>query len=595
MNVLGTLSIRAKWITALVTAIVLTGGLIGMTTYTNWANSAKEDAIQLSLQSLAGKQNYMDAYLSERIRTIQTIWFNENVQDFIASPDSLNALAKNAVSDLMSHELYTKSDLIAIMLYDADSKTTIYSAFNKVLDRTKPLQFPFTFPDDTLPKMIPPHAQNYFINGEQVFSIVQGVTLAGRKNPHCYIIMDIAVQAVQNLMNDPASVHSGYYFIVDGNGQYFYHPDGVSNGQTFVDRGTVQQEPKQRGYRIISQGRDKSLLTYVRSGAADLTYYASIPYDTLLANVARNGNFTLLIIVVAIVLSSLIASYVSYRMTKPLIDLKQMMAKVETGDFSVQLPTELRDEVGYLTLSFNRMVSKLDLLTREVYLSKISETEAALQQLQAQINPHFLYNTLDSIHSIATVEGIPAIAKIASSLSALFRYSISSGERLSPIREEIQYVKVYLDIQRLRFQDRMEAFVFVEPELEEAKLLKFIIQPIVENAFHHGLEPKTSPGRVWITVKREGESGLIRVFDDGVGMTEEQLAQLHSMFAEIDADIQGFRFEGGNFGLINVHRRLRLNYGERYSVKLDSELGQGTSVEIRLQGLAMTQADVNIQ
>lgn len=563
--------------------IIMTGGLIGITTYFNWAKSAEEDAIELTQQSLTSKKNYMDAYLNERIRILKTIWFNTNVQSFITSSENLDPLIKNEISNILSYELYTKEDVSAVLLHDAEQYITLYAAStNKVLNRTEEIHFPFPLPENTIPTLLPPHDQTYIYNGDTVFSIVQGITIGGKKNPHHYIIMDLKLEVLHNLV-DGFTAKNGTFFIVNDTGNYVYHPDNKWIGETFSGYTGPNGQQEKKGRKIINNDQGKQLLTYVKGDVSGWTYYASIPYAKLMENVTRNKNFTFLIIAISILMAILMASFVSYRITKPLIQLKRMMTKVGRGNFTVALPMGLKDEIGFLSVSFNSMVAKLEQMTREVYLSKISETEAALKQLQAQINPHFLYNTLDSMHAMATVEGIKPIAKITESLSKLFRYSISKGSRVSTISEEIKYVKVYLEIQRIRFENRFQVFLFIDPELESLPILKFIIQPIVENAFHHGLEPKAANGSLWITVKKEAEFCAIRVTDDGVGMRPSQVNKFREMFAEFDKDLHDFELKGSHIGLMNVHRRLRLYYDDAYQLHIQSDLRKGTSVEIRIK------------
>jgi two-component system sensor histidine kinase YesM len=567
------LSIRYKLLVVFVLLITMTGGLIGVSTFINWERSAEQDAILLSQQVLYSKRNYMESYLDERIRSTLQIWFQKDVQAFIQSGPDPDPLLINQVSHVLENEMHLKQDLAAIFLYPEDGRV-VYQSSENTLKYSKDISSLLPKTNSTRPIVLPPHIQDYFIQGQQVISIIRGVTAGGQQIPHHYMMLDIHMDIFRKLV-DAALWNKGFVFIVDGEGKFVYHPNSNNIGHSFP---LHNDERIKQAYFFDNYEGKKMLFTPLKGDVSGWTYYGAVPEENLRSDIIKNRNLTLGMMSLLIVVATVAAFFTASRITRPLIELKHMMSKVEKGNFAVSLPIRSNDEIGFLTSSFNRMTARLEEMTREVYLSRINETEAALKRLQAQINPHFLYNTLEAIHALATLEGIKPIQKIVRSLSTLFRYNISQEERLVTVNEEIKYLKVYLDIQQVRFQDKFQMNITVDPAAETIQVLKFILQPLVENAFTHGLEPKSGQGECWISVMDEGASVLIRIYDNGVGMSPRQLEMVQKALSDSESAMG--RYQGRSIGLVNVHQRLKLHYGDMYTMKVESKPNEGTLIEI---------------
>jgi two-component system sensor histidine kinase YesM len=235
------------------------------------------------------------------------------------------------------------------------------------------------------------------------------------------------------------------------------------------------------------------------------------------------------------------------------------------------------DEITELGMSFNIMIGKI----KELLDSKIKEQEnlkkAELRALQAQINPHFLYNTLDTIIWMAESKKTDQVVKIVSALSNFFRISLSKGMDWITIGEEVERIKSYLTIQKMRYRDILDFKIEVEKDVAENTILKLILQPLVENALYHGIKNKRQGGTINIRARRMGDNEvLLEVEDDGIGFTPEKLAQLR---AELEDDSGDFKMESG-FGIGNVNNRIRLYYGRSYGVSIRSEYNTGTCVTL---------------
>jgi two-component system sensor histidine kinase YesM len=223
------------------------------------------------------------------------------------------------------------------------------------------------------------------------------------------------------------------------------------------------------------------------------------------------------------------------------------------------------------------MVEEIENLIQMVYEEQRAKREAELKILQAQIKPHFLYNTLDTIQWMAQERNAPDIAQITVALTHLFRIGLSKGNEIIPLSEELKHVESYLIIQLARYEDKLSYHIDLPEALKSQHVLKLILQPLVENAIYHGIKPKRGPGTIDIQVHRNEQRLYIRVSDDGVGISAERLAELREMLQRTEN-----RPAEAGFGLYNVHERIVLTYGEPYGLFVDSKDHQGTVIEVCL-------------
>jgi two-component system sensor histidine kinase YesM len=264
------------------------------------------------------------------------------------------------------------------------------------------------------------------------------------------------------------------------------------------------------------------------------------------------------------------------RITRPISQLSRAMRRIQDGDFSVRVEERGTREIVTLARSFNTMGAEIDALVRKVALEEREALRAELLALRLQINPHFLYNTLEVMRGIAYAHDAPEAAEIASSLSALLRYSTAMDGDTVPVHEELESLRHYLKIQKHRFGERFATRIRIEPEAADAPVPRFILQPLVENAFHHAIEKSTR--RLLLRVHIYAKEGdlFVEVQDNGQGMSEEELAELRQSLE------RGMESQNTGIGLLNVHNRIRLSFGEGYGASITSAPEQGTQVVLRL-------------
>jgi two-component system sensor histidine kinase YesM len=268
---------------------------------------------------------------------------------------------------------------------------------------------------------------------------------------------------------------------------------------------------------------------------------------------------------------------ISESIYRPIKKLHDVTNTITRNDLRALITRDNVDEITELGLSFNIMVGRI----RELLDSKLKEQDnlkkAELRALQAQINPHFLYNTLDTIIWMAESKKTDDVVELVSELSNFFRISLSKGRDWITIGEEIQRTRSYLTIQRMRYRDTMDFNIQVDADVEDCTVLTLILQPLVENALYHGVKHKRQRGTIVVRAQpRNTDEVLLEVEDDGIGIPAEQLAQIN---ADLDADLDAIHVESG-FGLANVNRRIKLYYGKQYGLSLKSTYGVGTCVAI---------------
>ena len=253
------------------------------------------------------------------------------------------------------------------------------------------------------------------------------------------------------------------------------------------------------------------------------------------------------------------------------------MQQVQNGNFDIRNDYHSKDEVGILSDNFNAMIENTNELIQTIYQKELLKQEAELRFLKFQINPHFLYNTLETINWISRIHGVPEAGKIAKALGDLMREGLRDDDFV-PIKDEIRNIENYLLIQQYRYGEKIKVTINIDPNITEVRTPKFILQPIIENALVHGLDSKIDGGNIRIFGGYDGEDILLTVEDDGVGMPEEVRRNL------LNENLRKANDNGKHthIGILNVHKRIRLYFGSNYGLSIHSEEGVGTVVTIRI-------------
>lgn len=338
----------------------------------------------------------------------------------------------------------------------------------------------------------------------------------------------------------------------------------------------IYNVPPETGYQVENEQEEAQLVMHMRMDKVGWVITIKLPMSAVLAPIAPYHGMMLTVLSVSL----LIFFFLLYISVSGLVErLDELLETIETvryGALNERFPVRYRDEVSRIGGAFNRMLDDIQHLRLDIAEQNLKQREAEMQALQSQINPHFLYNTLESIRMLALEDDSGEVAQQIKTLSDSFRYTISPGGLKTQVRigQELNHVYDYLTIQSFRFVDRYDVQVNVDEDILEYWTIKLILQPIVENAFIHGVHDMRRGGQIVLTGKRVGDLIRFTVADNGIGMQPEKLAQLRQLLAASPHEPQN----GGSIGIVNVSERLVLAFGEEFALKIDSQPHEGTTV-----------------
>ncbi|MED4203694.1 sensor histidine kinase [Neobacillus mesonae] len=324
---------------------------------------------------------------------------------------------------------------------------------------------------------------------------------------------------------------------------------------------------------------EKVYLNYVTSKYSGWKVIQYIDVADITKDSAVVGRIILVVAAASAIFATLVMFFISNRVSKPIIQLSRRIQLVGEGFFSGDLESSRRDEIGTLIRGFNRMVTDLKHYIERVATAKAKQNEAQFIALQSQINPHFLANTLESIQMKAVLNDQREIGEMIGALGHLFRIHIRTDRELVPLKSELEYIRLYFRLQKMRYEDRIDYVEQVEEGCEQLQVVRFMLQPIVENSLKYGLDNLMVKGVVTIKAYLSKDALFIEVTDNGAGMDSDRLRELQ---ARLEVKEDGQTLGGQNIGIQNVHDRIRLHFGAEYGLHIESAPTKGTTVTIRL-------------
>lgn len=354
-------------------------------------------------------------------------------------------------------------------------------------------------------------------------------------------------------------------FIIDENGkeifEYSVFDDDNSSMELTYDEYLIQKNTSLRNkYSIVECSSDTETWTVV------LYKPVILIYNNINSMLYRSIMIIGLVIVICFFISSLLAKH----MVSDLEKLRENMEQVENGNMKIIVQSSSKDEVGTLVRGFGKMINQINSLIEDVYKSRIIQKDYEMKALQAQINPHFLYNSLSLINWMAIEADQKEISTITLSLSSFYRTALNKGKNILYVRDEILNMKSYLDIQLMMHDYEFDTVMDIDDSILEYKILNLILQPLVENAIDHGIDLKTNGrGKITIIGKKEYNKVLLIVEDNGVGMEQDKIDTILTNKSK-------------GYGVRNVNERIKLYYGEEYSLFVESQIGKGTKITVKI-------------
>lgn len=395
------------------------------------------------------------------------------------------------------------------------------------------------------------------------------------------------ISSLNEVFGEQMKIGDIRYFLLNDERHIIAGPDGIRIGQQADNQILTAASDPGRQWKDKFDGSDV-LISGISVEGREWSIVGVVPIDELMYGVLQIRYSTILIWLACILLIIVIYGLFLKKLSRSVGHLLSIMKSVQLGDFQIRAKPLQNRELNLLSLGFNRMMDRIVELTgenytyqQELYEVEISNRQAKLKALQSQINPHFLYNTLEIMRSIGVYHDIKEIQEIATSLAYMFKYSIKEGN-LVRVSEEMETVMRYLSIQRVRFMDKIEADIHIERTIHDAVMLKFLFQPIVENAIFHGLEQKTGKGYIRIHAVQSEEVMTFTIEDNGIGMEETALQRIRESFESSEPAGLQQPMESRGMGLVNIHHRIRLFYGNEYGLAIESKPDIGTRVTIKI-------------
>ena len=563
--------------------VIVTGVSMKFTNTSIFENSSEytHTIIQQMNQNIDSYIDYMEniAYL---------ISSNEDVQDYLFD-EKIDNEGRYRILNQLQTILDSRSDIRNVGIISKNGRMLINDgskSVNQDLDLNTQEWYATALEKPNGPILTSSHVQ-HIISGERpwVITLSRGIrdrSGSGEKEGVFFIddgvvFLDLNYSAISELCAQSSMGDKGYVFILDQDGNIVYHPQQQQLYNELQTENISLIMDTDEDTVLTGTGNDGKLYSISRSEKTGWTVVDCTNVKELLSKSRQAQSVYVLTAIILVIVALLFSRFMARSITLPIQKLRDSMKKVQEGDFSVSdVVVDSKNEIGSLTKSFDVMTHRIHELMEQNVHEQEEKRKSELKALQSQINPHFLYNTLDSIIWMAEGKKNEEVVLMTASLARLLRQSISNEDEVVPIANEVEYARGYLTIQKMRYKDKLEFQIEVDSSILYIPLIKLVLQPIIENAIYHGLKYKESKGLLIVKGFMKDGNAVLQVIDDGVGMDEETLAHIY--------DKHKVNYHSNGVGVYNVQKRLKLYYGEDYGITYTSELGKGTTATITIPG-----------
>lgn len=391
-----------------------------------------------------------------------------------------------------------------------------------------------------------------------------------------FVRIDILEKNLSDILKKASSTKNSVTYIQNSKNEIISSSSEKINNNWILDSSDLENYSKNgMYYGTRDLGKEHVILACQELPNSDWTLVSITPFSEITAVGKELQNQMLLMFLLISTAAYILAYVISSSITKNISLLLKNIRLLKKGDFNIEITTKSNDEIGELIENFNSMSARLKFLVDEQYRIGLEAKNAELLALQAQINPHFLYNTLDMINWSAINNNVPEISDTVQTLSRFYKLSLSKGSNIIPIRNEIEHVKMYMEIQNMRFENIFDFQVHIDEEVYQYTTIKIILQPIVENSVLHGILQKDDrSGLILITGHVSEGVIILKVQDNGIGIKPEKLKTILTHKSNTNGT--------HGYGIRNINERIKLFYGEQYGLEYNSVPGKGTTVIIRI-------------
>lgn len=521
---------------------------------------------------------YLDSYLRSMMRVSDTMYYR-----VIKNAD----LAEDSIGAGMNLLYETNRDtVVSIAVFSQNGGLVSATPLSNLKRQARPEQQEwFTAAAEKIENLhfSTPHVQNLFEDPDYLYRWVVSLsrqvelTRAGAIESGV-LLVDMNFGGIEQICKNVDLGESGYLYLIDGDGEIIYHPRQQLIYASLLRENNRAAAGYEDGIHREKFGGETRQVTVKTVGYTGWKLVGVVPAESLASNHIQLRLFGIFVVLFFIFFLVFVNLGVSERIAVPIKALEQSVKELEAGSETVDIAIGGPYEVQHLGNSIRSMVSTMRQLMDDIIRQEESKRKSELDVLQSQINPHFLYNTLDSIVWMIENNRYDDAIVMVTSLARLFRISLSRGRTLITVGEELEHARHYMTIQKMRFKNKFTSEIRADGEALGCETVKLVVQPIVENAIYHGMEYADGDGEILVWAHIEGEDLYIDVTDNGPGMRQEQVDRLLREDGGPAAPSRG----GSGIGLRNVHQRIQLTYGKPYGLEIESEPDEGTTIRIHL-------------
>ena len=566
------------------TAVAVTGILLmGFSLIWRFGSSNQQLVAENSQRVLAQANLNLDSYLRRMMRISDAVYYGVVKNIDLAEGNLTGAL------NLLYEE--NRDDLVSIAAFDSSGELVASVPLSTLKEGSAPedsLWFRAALGNMENLHFSTPHVQNLFRDPDNPYRWVvslsrhiqltrDGVTENG------VLLVDMSFAGIEQVCRDVELANGGYMYLIDGDGEIIYHPRQQLIYAGLLEENNLQAASYSDGNHLERFQGEQRHITVKTVGYTGWKLVGVAPNES--SELPELFLFGLSLVLFFVFLMAFLNFRISAYISDPIRRLEQSIKELESGRQNVEIEDAGCYEVQRLSHAVRSMVSTMHHLMDDIIEQEGQKRRSELEVLQSQINPHFLYNTLDSVIWMTESGRQEEAIQMVTSLARLFRIALSRGNSIIPLADELEHARHYMTIQQIRFKNKFQTKITAQPGTEGLYTLKLIVQPILENAIYHGMASAEDDGLILVTACRAGDDLIIDVSDNGLGMRPEVAASL------LDENRPEVRTSGSGIGVRNVHQRIRLTFGPEYGLTIFSEPDEGTLVRIRLPALTREEAD----
>lgn len=558
--------------------------ILGVVLYVRFSGVSREEIVETTRKLMEQTGENLEDYLVSMRQVSDAVYYNVvKERDFSTQEneiqEGMNLLYEANRDNLKSIAIYNSygSLMVAepVASQKEDPNVTHQSWYQRAVEEVENMHFST------------PHIQNLFDDGTMdyywVISLSRMVEITeGGSSQTGVLLVDMDYTSISRMMTQINTANSGqYFYLCDSNGEIIYHPRKVQISDGLLEESNLAAAGKKEGiYDETFHGERRKVLVNTISYTG-WKLVGVIPYSTFTHGMVNVRLFIVLIILLMAMMLAFVNRLISVRISRPILKLSDSVKSYEAGE-KPSIYIGGSQEIRHLGYSIQSSYEQIDQLMKRIVLEQNERRKSELDALQSQINPHFLYNTLESITWMVEGERNDEAVFMISQLAKLFRISLSKGRTVISIRDEFQHAQSYMNIQKVRYKNAFTVTFEADPEVYTYCTVKLILQPILENSINYGVSAMDEGGEIRVTGRCEEGRIILAVTDNGIGMSEEAVKYVLTDSGRVPK-------RGSGVGLVNVNNRIQLLFGKEYGLKVESEPDEGTTVSIILPAVPYTE------